>query len=91
MVFTPKKPFLRCWNQASIPISIFVTSFKCMATLIYITAHPTSDEDMLQKNKWRGVHSNREGGGNRIQKRNMTNKKLQRKPFVHRTPKDSSL
>lgn len=49
MVFTTKTSFFRCWNQAFIPTSTFVTSFKCMATCIYITVHPTLGEDMLQK------------------------------------------
>lgn len=49
MVFTTKKPFFRCWNQGFIPISIFITSFKCRATRLYIPVHPTLDGDMLQK------------------------------------------
>lgn len=49
MVFTTKKPFFRCWNQAFIPISIFVTCFQYTATCLYIPGHPTLDGDMLQK------------------------------------------
>lgn len=87
MVFTTKKPFFRCWNQAFIPISTFVTSFKYMATCIYITVHPTLDEDILQKINEEEYTAIEKGRGSKIQKRDMTNKKLQRKPFLYHTAK----
>lgn len=58
-----------------------------MATCIYIMVHPTLDEDMLQKINEEECTAIEKRGRSKIQKHDMTNKKLQRKPFLHHTAK----